>query len=169
MSIHLQYETARRWARFARQAGARFDVEQKAVAALAASLGSGRFALPSKLVATKPHGARLRALAGLLGQRGPVRLALTVEHGDDGQPVVVASCPALRTGEGSAVAVGQVQPKHLPWLLPLVEARAVRCYATAVTGGTPRRPTRGCNSLPRTSVGVAFTFHTSGRQSAARL
>jgi hypothetical protein len=138
------YTAALRWAKYARENGARFDVEKKAASALAFSLsvGAHRFAVPSKLVGTKEHAPRLVALASLLRDDGPQLLRLDLDG--------VARCPALRCGEGAGCAVGHVQKKHLGWLLPLVRQRAVRCFALNITGGTEQKPTRGLN--------VVFSF-----------
>ena len=81
---------------------------------------------------------------------GPQLLQLVPSAPTSGEPQILARCLALRCGEGAGCTVGRVQQKHAPWLLPLVERRAVRCFAVEVTGGTPERPTRGLN--------VVFSF-----------
>ena len=152
MSAARIYTAALRWARFARQQGARFDVEKKAADALAFSVdvSARRFAIPSKLIGTKQHAPRLVALAHLIRDDGPQLLQLVPSAPTSGEPQILARCLALRCGEGAGCTVGRIQQKHAPWLLPLVERRAVRCFALDVTGGTPERPTRGLN--------IAFSF-----------
>ena len=151
MSVHATYHAALRWARFAPRQGARFDVEKKAAEALRFSLTAGarRFCVPSKLVGVTAAGvqSRLRILAAQVRHGGPQPLKL-VRAGEH----VHAHAPAVREGDGF---VGRVQPKHLRWLLPLVERGAVRCHALQVTGGTPARPSRGVN--------VVFSFTAAGR------
>ena len=144
------YVAALRWAKHARESGARFDVEKKAATSLtfSLSLGAHSFAVPSKLVGTKEHGPRLAALDQLLRSRPFLPLQL-LPNNSGGLDV---RCSAIRHGEGSGCTLGHVQNKHLSWLAPLVHRRAVRCFALDVTGGTAERPTRGLN--------VAFSFTT---------
>ena len=160
MSAPQLYTAALRWARFARQHGARFDVEKKAAQSLAFSIDvhARRFAIPSKLIGTKQHAPRLVALASLMRDDGPQLLQLVPSAPTSGEPQILARCLALRCGEGAGCTVGRVQQKHAPWLLPLVERRAVRCFAVEVTGGTPDRPTRGLN--------VVFSFSAAARAPA---
>ena len=143
-SIHATYHAALRWARFARRQGAHFDVERKAAESLHFSLTAGarRFAIPSKLVGVREHAARVAALRPLQ----PLRLHVVRIGEGRGTPRLLA-CSLDRGDPG---AVGHVQPKHLRWLLPLVEQGAVRCHVLRLTGGTPARPFRGVN--------VVFSF-----------
>lgn len=150
MSIHATYHAALRWARFARRQGARFDVERKAAESLHFSLTAGArcFAVPSKLAGVREHAARVAALRPLQ----PLRLHVVRVGEGQGTPKLLACSPAG--------AVGHVQPKHLRWLLPLVEQGAVRCHVLRLTGGTPARPFRGVN--------VVFSFTAAGHGPAAR-
>ena len=129
------YTTALRWARHARRSGCRFDVERKAAASLAFSLGVGAhgYVVPTKLVDVRPHAARIAQLAPLQELRLHV---VRVGEGTGTPQVVVASAAGL---------VGRVQDKHVRWVLPLVAQDAVRCHVLRVTGGTPDRPSRGLN------------------------
>ncbi|MFN3597290.1 MAG: hypothetical protein ACK41D_08470 [Rubricoccaceae bacterium] len=153
MSIHATYHAALRWARFARRQGARFDVERKAAESLHFSLTAGahRFAVPSKLAGVREHAARVAGLRPLQ----PLRLHVVRVGEGQGTPRLLA-CSMDRDDPG---AVGHVQPKHLRWLLPLVEQGAVRCHVLRVTGGTPARPFRGVN--------VVFSFTAAGHAPAA--
>ncbi len=106
--------TAEAWTRHAIRAGARFAVATKAAqsAAFSATIGARGFALPTKLVGVKAHRAAVAALAPLV----PLRLSVVRTGEGPGTPRVVASLPGIGL-------VGEIQPKHLPWLLPLVAAR----------------------------------------------
>lgn len=154
MSIHATYHAALRWARFARRQGARFDVERKAAESLHFSLTAGVrcFAVPSKLVGVREHAARVAGLRPLQ----PLRLHVVRVGEGQGTPRLVA-CSMDRDDPG---AVGHVQPKHLRWLLPLVEQGAVCCHVLRLTGGTSSRPIRGVN--------VVFSFTAAGHGPAAR-
>ena len=103
-------------------------LDAKALDACAFSVhhGAASFAVPSKLVGTSRHQPALRALpAGWvaldLDARGD---RLVVSHG--GRPL------------------GQVQPKHVAWVRPLV-AFGLRVYLARVTGGTEAGYRLGCN------------------------
>lgn len=119
------------------------------------------FALPSKLVrvATAERQDVLRRLAGV---PGGLRLHL-VRYGPIDAPeriVVYAPRPAFDREAGDAeigsglgagfdpldlgIPLGEVQPKHVGWLSPLV-GRGVWAVLLQVTGGRPDRPTLGCN------------------------
>lgn len=133
---------ALRWLRFARLAGARFDVEAKAAASLAfcAEHTTGGFAVPSALDGTSHHQPALAELASVLNayEGTPVLLRLSVCRVGEGggSPRVVVSTPAG--------PLGHLRRKHVPWVLPLLP-HGLRAYALRVTGGTAEKPTRGCN------------------------
>lgn len=127
---------AHAWADFARQHGARFDVERKADEAARFSAQGGARVLG---LATK--------LAGVAAGVIQLNLQLAREHGADRRyaelTAEVDGGEVLLLLQGAEL--GRVQPKHLPWLLPLVPTHRVRFYLLAVTGGTAGKPTLGCN------------------------
>lgn len=139
-SVH-HVRAALRWLRFARLAGARFDVEAKTADALAfcAEHDAAGFALPSALDGTSRYQPALAVLADALTEAGrPVRLGLSICRVGEGagSPRLVVSSP-----DGP---LGYLRRKHLRWALPLAR-HGLAVYALRVTGGTAAKPTRGCN------------------------
>lgn len=122
---------------------------QKALSACAFSVhhGTPSLAVPSKLVGTSRHQGRLREIARVAAARAtdaswdPLDLdardgRVAVSH--DGRPL------------------GEVQSKHLPWVLPLVPF-GLGLRLTRVTGlGAGRRYRLGCN-VAFTGVGEALS------------
>ena len=161
MSIHATYHAALRWARFARRQGARFDVERKAAESLHFSLTAGahRFAVPSKLVGVREHAARVAGLRPLQPLRLHVVRACAERSRSVGEGQGTPRLLACSMDRDDPGAVGHVQPKHLRWLLPLVEQGTVRCHVLRLTGGPPARPFRGVN--------VVFSFTAAGHTPAA--
>ena len=107
-------------------------VRRKAFGACAFSVArSARsLAVPSKLAGTKQYQRRLWAMVRELASAWS---ELALDASGDG-------LTALYDGE----PVGEVQPKHLPWLRPLVPY-GVRLYLGAVTGSQRDHATLGCN------------------------
>ena len=114
-------------------------VTRKALGAVAFSLRHGLrdLAVPTKLVGVKAHQHAVEALS--LFDRLPIRsrprLAVTVDPGGS------LTVSAVRS-DGSLQCVGRVQPKHVPWLTPLLgaplpgvwEGPGVAVHLHAVTG-----------------------------------
>lgn len=140
----------------------RFDIRAKVAQAEAFTLrrGGASLAVPSKLYGTKGLQDRVELLASDVDAwdgGGSVYLP-TVLHvlpvgAPNGPGVAVLAAPkGTRAG---AYLVGYLQDKHARWIAPLLnatragtvtpEATPIRVYVTAVTGGTPEKPTRGVN------------------------
>ncbi len=142
MPTPLHRTTARRWLRHALDSGARFDVGAKYAASIeaCATMGTRTFVVPSKLAHLDRAGvAALSHAMATHPAGGPVLLTLT-PRAATASPEGVEIVASLPRGP----IVGHVQTKHTCWLLPLLD-RGVALYATAITGGTPERPSRGVN------------------------
>ncbi len=125
---------AERWLAFATER-ARMQpqtLSRKAFASLAFTVArsASSFAVPSKLSGTSHHQRRLWAM---VREMAPAWSELTLDATGDG-------LTALYDGD----PVGEVQPKHLPWLRPLVPFGA-RLYLGSVTGSQRDRVTLGVN------------------------
>ena len=133
-------DQAARWADHVLEHGSRLSpsyVTRKALDAVAFSLRHGLrdLAVPTKLVGVKAHQHAVEALS--LYDRLPVRsrprLAVTVGSGGS------LAVSAVRS-DGSLQRVGRIQPKHVPWLTPLLDAplsgvwEGVVVHLQAVTG-----------------------------------
>ena len=128
-------------------------LQRKALASCAFSVarGASSFAVPSKLSGTREHQRRLWAMVRELAAPWS---ELTLDATDD-------RLIALYDGD----PIGEVQPKHLPWLRPLVPFGA-RLYLSAVTGSQRDRATLGLNVVVG-HVGTALgTFTYSLGQSS---
>ena len=133
-------DQAARWADHVLEHGSKLSpsyVTRKALDAVAFSLRHGLrdLAVPTKLVGVKGHQHAVEALSlyDQLPVRSRPRLAVTV--GSDGSLAV----SAVRS-DGSLQRVGRIQPKHVPWLTPLLDApllgvwEGVVVHLQAVTG-----------------------------------
>jgi hypothetical protein len=121
------------WAAHARRAGARFDVEAKA---MQAAVFSARHTLdglciPTKAVGVSAYPDGLLALRAALGAAGRF---LPLLPAPDAEGIHLFRTDRLRS----------VQHKHLGWIRSLPP---MRYAATVVTGGTAERPTMGLNFL----------------------
>lgn len=140
--------------------GARFDVRRKVreSARYSLTLGTDALRIPSKLSGTSTMQDRAARVARHMDASGAVSLATVLHVTPDGIAVLAAPNGEAREEDASrrgAVLVGYIQEKHAAWLTPLLNANAggtvtregtpVRVRITAVTGGTPERPTRGVN------------------------
>ena len=107
-------------------------LQRKALASCAFSVARGAqaFAVPSKLSGTSQHQRRLWTMVRELAAPWS---ELTL--GRDG-----GGLTALYDGD----PIGEVQPKHLPWLRPLAPFGA-RLYLSTVTGSQRDHATLGCN------------------------
>ena len=108
-------------------------LDAKALGACAFSVhhGASSFAVPTKLVGTSRHQHALRSLS-----QAPAWLALDLDA--RGEHLV-----ASHRGR----VLGRVQPKHAPWVRPLV-AFGLAVYLSRVTGADAERPRGyrlGCN------------------------
>ena len=133
-------DQAARWADHVLEHGSRLSpsyVTRKALDAVAFSLRHGLrdLAVPTKLVGVKAHQHAVEALS--LYDQLPIRSRprLTVTVGSGGSLTV----SAVRS-DGSLQRVGRIQPKHVPWLTPLLDAplsgvwEGVAVHLQAVTG-----------------------------------
>ena len=133
-------DQAARWADHVLEHGSRLSpsyVTRKALDAVAFSLRHGLrdLAVPTKLVGVKAnqHAVEALSLYDPLPVRSRPRLAVTVDSGGN------LTVSAVRS-DGSLQRVGRIQPKHVPWLTPLLDAplsgvwEGVVVYLQAVTG-----------------------------------
>ena len=133
-------DQAARWADHVLEHGSRLSpsyVTRKALDAVAFSLRHGLrdLAVPTKLVGVKAHQHAVEALSlyDQLPIRSRPRLAVTVGSGGS------LTVSAVRS-DGSLQRVGRIQPKHVPWLTPLLDAplsgvwEGVAVHLQAVTG-----------------------------------
>lgn len=135
-------DQAARWADHVLEHGSKLSpsyVTRKALDAVAFSLRHGlrNLAVPTKLVGVKAHQHAVEALS--LYDRMPVRsrprLAVTVGSGGS------LTVSAVRS-DGSLQRIGRIQPKHVSWLTPLLDAPlsgvwecpGVTVHLQAVTG-----------------------------------
>ena len=130
-------DTAFLWREFASAIGCRFDVEQKATGAIVFTLAVGgtSLAIPSKLEGTARRADLLLHVrrAGLRQPWQPLTLSLSREDGQD----VVLACWNTRL-------IGHCRPKHLAWLMPLLQTSRLGAHVIQITGGSGKR-TLGCN------------------------
>ncbi len=152
-------DTAFLWREFASAAGCRFDVEQKATGAIVFTLAAGgtSLAMPSKLEGTARRSHTLENIrrAQLEHPWQPLTLSLSREDGQD----VVLACWNTRL-------VGHCRPKHLAWLIPLLQTSRLGAHVIQITGGSGKR-TLGCNVV-FTGIRQALDAHRI-RQLAADL
>ena len=133
-------DQAARWADHVLEHGSKLSpsyVTRKALDAVAFSLRHGLrdLAVPTKLVGVKAHQHAVEALSlyDQLPVRSRPRLAVTVGSGGS------LTVSAVRS-DGSLQRVGRIQPKHVPWLTPLLDAplsgvwEGVAVHLHAVTG-----------------------------------
>ena len=133
-------DQAARWADHVLEHGSRLSpsyVTRKALDAVAFSLRHGLrdLAVPTKLVGVKAHQHAVEALSlyDQLPIRSRPRLAVTVGSGGS------LTVSAVRS-DGSLQRVGRIQPKHVPWLAPLLDAplsgvwESATVHLQAVTG-----------------------------------
>lgn len=144
--------------------GVTFDARKKVSEAEEFSFlcGASTLHVPTKLAGVTAFQDRIERAAEILDALGPavagVRFYPTFLHvGDDGagRPVVVVMVEMTPGDRTTLRALGTLQDKHAAWLAPLIETNErgavthdstpVRVAVTAVTGGTPDRPTRGVN------------------------
>ena len=133
-------DQAARWADHVLEHGSKLSpsyVTRKALDAVAFSLRHGLrdLAVPTKLVGVKAnqHAVEALSLYDRLPIRSRPRLAVTVGSGGS------LTVSAVRS-DGSLQRVGRIQPKHVPWLTPLLDAplsgvwEGVAVHLQAVTG-----------------------------------
>ena len=130
-------DTAFLWREFAYSTGCRFDVEQKALDAIVFTLAASgtSLAMPSKLEGTARRSHTLENIRRAQLKRPWQPLTLSLSH-EDGRDVVVA-CWNTRL-------VGHCRPKHLAWLMPLLQTSRLGAHVIQITGGNRGR-TLGCN------------------------
>jgi hypothetical protein len=152
-------DTAFLWREFAYTTGCRFDVEQKATGAIVFTLAAGgtSLAMPSKLEGTARRSRMLENIrrSQLEAPWQPLTLSLSREDGQD----VVLACWNTRL-------VGRCRPKHLAWLMPLLQTSRLGAHVIQITGGGRGR-TLGCNVV-FTGIRQALDAHRV-RQLAADL
>ena len=156
--------------------GVRFAARRKVEAAARYSVGRGgsTLAVPSKLSGTARFAGAVEALDSVVDRGAFVPTALYLDtHGAAPRVVVMAEC-----GAAGLQAVGYVQAKHAPWLAPLLAPHTERgghvsaacpvgVFVTAVTGGTPDRPTRGVNvCVTGTAAAVRASVRAAARDAA---
>ncbi|PAP74817.1 hypothetical protein B1759_16715 [Rubrivirga sp. SAORIC476] len=132
--------------------GVRFDAAAKVDDAETYTMAAGgsALAIPSKLAATTVFQDNLATLAEVIHPRAyyPAR----IHRGDNCLMVLADMVPG---DPMTAEVIGQIQPKHEAWIRPILRTGehnvttdavpSIRVYVTAVTGGTPGKPTHGCN------------------------
>ena len=144
--------------------GVTFDARRKVEAAEEFSFlaGGASLAVPTKLERVGPFQGDLTRLAETLGAMGPAPSGtryyparLHKGEGEDGRPVVIVMAETTPGKPETLRAVGFLQRKHVDWIAPILQTAGsgavterstpIRVYVTAVTGGEPGKPTRGCN------------------------
>lgn len=148
-------DTAFLWRELAYSSGCRFDVEQKALDAILFTLTAGgtTLAIPSKLVGTARRSVSLEALRRAQLREPWPTLTLSLGKDDDGHDAAFAFWRQR--------LVGYAQPKHLPWLIPLLRTGRLSCYVLATTGGTGHR-SWGCNVV-YAGIRAAIDAHLLGQ------
>ncbi len=159
-------DTAFLWREFAAAAGCRFDIEQKATGAIVFTLAAGgtSLAMPSKLEGTARRSHTLENIrrAQLEAPWQPLTLSLGADD---------ASHPAVYALWNTRL-VGHCRPKHLAWLMPLLQTSRLGAHVIQITGGSGGR-TLGCNVV-FTSLRAALDAHrihqllTDGQAEAKR-
>ncbi len=140
--------------------GVTFDAQQKLRGAEEFSYlrGGSTLAIPSKLAGVTAFQGDVSAVRDVLGTDTPTAYyPCRLFKGTDahGAPEIVVMAET-KPGHGPSLrALGTLQAKHAAWLAPVLETNAdgvvttdsspVRVYVTAITGGTPERPTMGVN------------------------
>ena len=144
--------------------GVTFDARRKVAQAEEFTFlqGGAALAVPSKLERVTPFQGDLSRLAETMDAMGPAPTGtryyparLHKGTDGDGRPVVIVMAETTKGRPESLRAVGFLQRKHVDWIAPILRTAGsgavtetstpIRVYVTAVTGGTPDRPTRGCN------------------------
>lgn len=129
-------KTAFRWRTHLLACGSRIHVDAKLAEALRFlnDVGARSFAVPTKLVGVREHRQTLRAISQEpnLGRWERLILVATTHDGTDAIDAYWHGAP-----------VGQLQRKHVRWLLPLLGTGKVRCHVLQITGLDQH--THGCN------------------------
>ena len=161
--------------------GVRFNARRKVTDAEEFSFlrGGSTLALPSKLSSVSAFQGEAEEVAPAVDAVGgylPAVLHLAAY--DDGRPFLLVTADAQNGDPAGRRTLGTIQPKHLPWILPLLtvepegfvrsDRNALRVYVTAVTGGTPERPTRGVNIVITGSAEAVRLHVEAGAEEAAR-
>ncbi len=151
-------DTAFLWREFAYETRCRFDVEQKALDAIVFTLAASgtSLAMPSKLEGTARRSHTLENIrrAQLEAPWQPLTLSLGADD---------ASHPAVYALWNTRL-VGHCRPKHLAWLMPLLQTSRLSAYVIQITGGSGRR-SFGCNVV---FIGIrqALDAHRIGQLAA---
>ncbi|WP_412070397.1 hypothetical protein [Rubrivirga sp. IMCC43871] len=172
--------------------GVTFDARKKVADAEEFSFlrGGSALAIPSKLSGVTAFQGDVSRLASALADLDaltpgaarsyPARL----HKGTDakGALVVVVMAETVPGDPVSLRALGMLADKHAAWIAPILgtvpntgavteASTPIRVYVTAVTGGTPDRPTRGVNVAIHGAADAVRAFYcaaeTEARQSAA--
>ena len=153
-------DTAFLWREFAYTTGCRFDVEQKATGAIVFTLAAGgtSLAMPSKLEGTARRSHTLENIRYAQLQHPWQPLTLSLGTDDASHPLVYALW--------NTRLVGHCRPKHLAWLMPLLQTSRLGAHVIQITGGSGKR-TLGCNVV-FTGIRQALDAHRI-RQLAADL
>ncbi|MCH8962221.1 MAG: hypothetical protein IH820_13110, partial [Bacteroidetes bacterium] len=132
-------DTAFLWREFASAAGCRFDVEQKALDAIVFTLAAGgtSLAMPSKLEGTARRSHTLENIRYAQLEHPWQPLTLSFGVNDASHPVVYALW--------NTRLVGHCRPKHLAWLMPLLQTSRLGAHVIQITGGSNHRWSLGCN------------------------
>ena len=148
----------------------RFDVAAKMEQAEAFTLrrGGSSLAIPSKLANVSLSQPAIEAIAARMEAEEASYLPCRIFVGESlgGRPEIVILAEREAGKAWTLQGIGFIQDKHAAWLAPLLttepngavtnESSPVRVYVTAVTGGTPEKPTRGVNVA---IAGVADAIH----------
>ena len=151
-------DTAFLWREFASAAGCRFDVEQKATGAIVFTLAAGgtSLAMPSKLEGTARRSHTLENIRRAQLEAPWQPLTLSLGAGDASHPVVYALW--------NTRLVGHCRPKHLAWLIPLLQTSRLGAHVIQITGGSGKH-TLGCNVV-FTGIRQALDAHRIGQLAA---
>ena len=144
--------------------GVTFDARRKVADAEEFTFlaGGSSLAIPSKLERVAPFQGDLAKLAETLEVMGPSATGtryyparLHKGTGENGRAVLIVMAETTPGKPETLRAVGFIQRKHVDWMAPILHTAGsgavtatstpFRVYVTAVTGGTPDKPSRGCN------------------------
>ncbi|WP_412060344.1 hypothetical protein [Rubrivirga sp. IMCC45206] len=149
--------------------------------------GGSALAIPSKLASVMPFqgdvsrlGAALADLDALTpgaSRSYPTRLYKRTDG--EGAPAVVVMAETVPGDADSLRCLGMLADKHAAWIAPVLGtfqgtgavtegSSPIRVYVTAVTGGTPDRPTRGVNVAIHGTADAVRAFYDTAAIEAHR-
>ena len=160
--------------------GVSFNARQKVGQAETYTMrhGGASLAVPSKLSHTTAFQADAEAVE--TAAAGARFYPTTLYRAEDvqGRSQIVVLAETVPGDRASLRAVGFLQDKHARWIAPLLDGTVpvgrasgpdcpVRVYVTAVTGGTPDRPTRGVNvAICGAADAVRAAYDDAAREAA---